>query len=216
LLEFKVENGNAGGVVCNVMWKTNLPNANPPGDAMYHPVTVNGPTAIGTWSLTFSDNTHGTVTGPGITATNFTLPEEAVVNNFSPFGSFMQFGMFKNDGANDGHNNQASGTFSRIQFTGSLYPIDDSFNGTSLTNNYAWRTTRASAVTFVPQGTAWWLNWTLPADGFSVISAPTLDGPWADAGVTYSYQLGAMMYGAVPSAALPVGNAAFFRLSRPQ
>src|ERR1051326_2524591 len=51
---------------------------------------------------------HGTVTGPGISATNFTLPDDAVTFSFSPFVSYLQFGTFKNDGANDGHNNQSS------------------------------------------------------------------------------------------------------------
>jgi hypothetical protein len=215
IFEFRVENSPGGGVICRIDWKTNLPNANPPGDVLYHPVIVNGPTAIGTWNLTFTDNTHATVTGPGITATNFTLPDDAVSLNFSPFSSYIQFGFFKNDGANDGHNNQASGTFSRVQFTGTAYSFDDSFNGATLTNNYVWRVTTPSAVTYVPPGTAWWVDWTLPADGFSVESAPTLLGPWANASVTNTYQSGAVMYGAVPGAALP-GTNGFFRLSRPK
>ena len=212
---FRVENATGGGVICRVDWKTNLPNANPPAGELYHPVVVNGPTAIGTWNLTFTDSTHGSVAGPGITATNFTVPEDAVTFNFSPFSSYIQFGMFKNDGANDGHNNQASGTFSRVQFTGSAYPVDDTFNGAALTNNYAWRVTNPNAVTYVPPGTAWWVNWTLPADGFTVESAPSVLGPWANAGVTNVFQSGAVMHGAVPADALPGANS-FFRLSRPQ
>jgi hypothetical protein len=212
---FRIENSPGGGVTCRIDWKTNLPNANPPGDVLYHPVVANGPTALGTWNLTFTDSTHATVTGPGITATNFTLPEDAVTFNFSPFVSYIQFGMFKNDGANDGHNNQASGTFSRVQFTGSTYPFDDAFNGAALTNNYVWRVTSPAAVTYVPPGTAWWVDWTLPADGFSVESAPTVLGPWANASVTNTFQSGAVMHGAVPAEALPGPNA-FFRLSRPQ
>src|ERR1051326_4262430 len=164
--------------------------------------------------VTFTDLTHGTVTGAGISATNFTLPDDSHSFSFSPFVSYLQFGTFKNDGANDGHNNQSSGTFSRIQFTGGAYPIDDIFNGAGLTNNYNWRVTNPNAVTYVPPGTAWWINWTLPADGFTVESAPTVVGPWANASVTNVYQSGATMSGAVPVEALPGPNA-FFRLSRP-
>lgn len=215
ILMFRVENSPGGGAICRVDWKTNLHNANPPGDVLYHPVVVNGPTVVGTWNLTFTDNTHATVTGPGITATNFTLPDDAVTFNFSPSSSYIQFGFFKNDGANDGHNNQTSGTFSRVHFNGTVYPIDDSFNGATLTNNYVWRVTSPTAVTYVPPGTAWWVNWTLPADGFSVQSAPSVLGPWGDASVTNTYQSGAMMYGAVPGAAADGPNW-FFRLARPQ
>ncbi|HWH70922.1 MAG TPA: hypothetical protein VNT26_16150, partial [Candidatus Sulfotelmatobacter sp.] len=176
VLQLRVQNGTAGGAVCSVEWKTNAANANPPAGVAYHPVVVNAPSALGTWTLSFSDATHGTVTGPGITATNFTLPEDAVLYNFSPVTSFLHFGMFKNDGANDGHNNQASGTFSSLKFTGNPYgySINETFNGATLTNNYAWRATRASAVSYNPPGTAWWVNWTLPADGYSVQSAPTI------------------------------------------
>jgi hypothetical protein len=210
----RIENGS-NNVICRVDWKTNLPNANPLTNAIYHPVFTTGPTAVGTWSLTFTDPTNAVVTGPGITATNFTLPEEAVLNNFSPATSFMQLGVFKNDGANDGHNNNASGTFSRFQFTGGAAAFDDNFSAATLTNNYVWRVTRASSVTHIPPGTAWWLNWTLPADGYSVISAPTVNGPWDNASVTNLVQRGAIMYGPVSTEVLPPGGAAFFRLAKP-
>src|ERR1044071_1139161 len=216
ILVFRIKNGTGSNVICSVDWKTNLAGANPPAADLYHPVVVEGATAIGTWSLTFTDNTHGTVTGPGITATNFTLPDEEVLNNFNPSLGFLQFGMYKNDVENDGHNNQARGTFSQVGFSGTAYPINDTFNGSALTNNYAWRVTKSPAVTYVPPGTAWWANWTLPADGFSMEIAPALSGPWSDASVTNTYQNGAVMYGAVADFALPTGNSAFFRLSRPQ
>ncbi len=203
-------------VLCTVDWKTNLAGANPLTNALYHPVSVAAPSGIGTWTLTFNNLTNATVTGPGITATNFDLPEEAVYQNFSPSSSFIQFGTFKNDGDNDGHNNQRSATFSRLQYTGSGFPFDDSFDGPTLTNKYVWRATRASAVTFVPPGTAWWVNWTLPADNFTVESASDVAGPYSAASVTNTFQRGATMFGAVPLDALPDTNKVFFRLSGPQ
>ena len=131
-------------------------------------MAVSAPSALGTWTVTFTDSTHGTLTGPGITATNFDLPADAVANNFSPATSFLQFGMFKNDGANDGHNNGAHGTFSRVQFTGApANSFDDSFTGATLTNKYAWRKTDANYVQYVAPGTAWIVDWTLPAIGFT-------------------------------------------------
>jgi hypothetical protein len=70
-------------------------------------------------------------------------------------------------------------------------------------------------VTYVPPGTAWWVNWSLPADGYSVVSSATVTGPYTDASVTNTYQSGAVMYGAVPGAALPSTQQTFFRLARP-
>ena len=61
ILMFRVENAAAGGVIARIDWKTNLPGANPLADAIYHPVYAQGPTALGTWTLTFTDatNAHG-------------------------------------------------------------------------------------------------------------------------------------------------------------
>jgi len=218
---FRVQNDAAGGVVARIDWKTNLPGANPLGDALYHPVAVNGPTAIGTWTLTFTDPTNGIVTGPGITATNFTLPEEAVINNFTPMLDYMQFGVFKSDGANDGHNNQASATFSRVQLTSSGYgAFDDSFPGPDLQGGgIPWRTTSSTAVQYVPPDIAWWVTWSLPDDGFQLWGANAVNVPFVDAGVGaamgYNYTQGANRVGAVPAANVPAGNAAFFQLRKP-
>jgi hypothetical protein len=216
ILEFRVENAIAGGVIARIDWKTNLPGANPLTNAIYHPVVVNGPTAIGTWTLTFNDNTSATVTGPGITATNFTLPSEAAAQ-FDPNtypNSFLQFGIFKNDGSGNGKNNFSSGTFSEIAMSGGLYPFDDTFGGPGLTANYAWRTSSSTAVQWVPPDTAWWLTWTTPDDGFGVQVSGNVDGTYNDAGVTYTYSSGATKVGAVPAATMPAGNSAFFRLKK--
>jgi hypothetical protein len=215
ILEFRVENATNSGVIARINWKTNLPNANPPNDPIHQPVYITGPTAIGTWSLTFTDAVSGVVTGPGITATNFVMPADAVANNFSPALDYVQFGMFKNDNANDGHNNQAHGTFSEVSITTGAGPvITDNFPGPGLTVNNAWRKTSSSAVQWVPAGTAQWLTWTLPDDGFSVVTSGDLHGPWVDAGVTYTYTLGATRVGAVPAANIPAGPAVFFKLKK--
>jgi hypothetical protein len=213
ILKFTVEN-SATGAIARISWKTNLPNANPPGDVDHNPVNANGPSVVGTWTLTFTDATSGYVTGPGLSATNFTLPADAVANNFSPSADYIQFGMSKNDGANDGHNNQAHGTFGAVRFDGPLAAFDETFSGPGLTANYAWRTTSSSAIVWTPADIAYWLTWTLPDDGFSVETSGTANGPYTNAGVTYTYTIGATKTGGVPAANVPPGNAAFFRLKK--
>ncbi len=207
---FRVENTAAGGARAQIQWKTNYPSAN----ATNIPVIVDAPSALGTWTVTFTDSTSGTLTGPGITATNFTLPADAVVNNFSPTASFLQFGMFKNDAANEGHNNGTHGTFSHVKFTGAAAPFDDDFSGATLTSNYAWRTTSATAVQFVPSGTAWIVDWTLPASEFNPQIAAAPAGLWSNVVFSTTYQSGGKAHGLVANAALPAGNAAYFRLIR--
>ena len=205
---FRLENNAAGSATAQIQWKTNHPASN----ATNVPVNVTAPSALGTWTVTFTDSTHGTLTGPGITATNFDLPSDAVLNNFSPSTSFLQFGMFKADGANNGHNNQAHGTFSRVQFTGAAAAFDDDFGGATLTNKYAWRKTSNTAVQYVPPGTAWVVDWTLPAANFNPQSAAAAAGPWTNAVFSSTYQGGSKVYNLVSESALPGGNAGFFRL----
>src|ERR1035437_356074 len=160
ILIFRIENTDTAAMA-QIQWKTNMPNNN----ATNIPVVVYPPSALGPWTVTFTDANHGSLIGPGIDTTNFTLPADAVASNFSPATSFVQFGCFKNDGANDGHNNDATGTFGHVMITGSTAPIDDNFSSATLTNKYAWRKTSANEVQYVAPGTAWFLAWTAPAFG---------------------------------------------------
>jgi hypothetical protein len=196
--------------LAQIQWKTNFPSAN----ATNVPVAVSAPGVLGTWTVTFTDATHGSLSGPGITTTNFTLPEDAVLNNFSPSTSFVQFGNFKDDGANDGHNNDATGTFNHVKITGNSAPIDDDFSGATLTNKYAWRTTSANEVVYIAQGSAWFINWSVPALGFNPSVASALTGPWSPLAVTGQYQNGTNIYAVVMASALPAGGKAFFRVAK--
>ncbi len=98
---FRIEN-QGSEVLASIQWKTNLRARIPPADPLCHPLSVVAPSAIGTWTITFTNDTTGVLTGPGVAPTNFTLPEEAVMENFQPSDGFIQFGAFKNDGTNDG------------------------------------------------------------------------------------------------------------------
>lgn len=193
-------------------YKTNQADQNPTAI----PATVtNIPSPLGTWSLSFTHNTNVTMSGPGV-STNFTIPEDAVLNNFSPVESYIQFGFHKNDDENDGHNDGASGTYDRLQKTGGSVVFDDTFNGAELTNNYAWRVTSESAVQFIPAGTAWELSWTLPAVGFIPESAVDAGGPWGDAGASSTYTSGGAGHALIPTSALPSTDSTLFRMKQLQ
>ena len=194
--------------MAQIQWKTNYPNAN----ATNVPVLVFPPSALGTWTVTFTDATHGSLSGPGMTSADFTLPDEAVANSFSPSASFVQFGCFKNDGNNDGHNNDASGAFSHVAISGTANPIDDDFSGTTLTNKYAWRKTSDNEVLYIAPGTAWFIKWSLPAFGFNPAVAPSVTGPWTQLAASGQYQVGTNTIGGVLASALPQGNKAFFQM----
>ena len=76
-----VQNGTNGGVVATVNWKTNSPNANATNNITFnYPSMAN---ANGTWTLAFSDNTHGTVTAADGSVSNFTLPDFSSDPNYT-------------------------------------------------------------------------------------------------------------------------------------
>lgn len=220
-----VENGATEGVIATFEWKTNSPSGNATNRMQF---TLTNTTANGTWALNFSDNTHGAIVGPdGAVAGAIVLPDFSsdpnYTANFSPSTSCLQFGVAKNDGNNTGVNNNQSAYFNRVVVTnmssGVIY--DDTFNGPGLTANYPWRSATdwqygANRVLWQPSGTAYWLNFGEPSAGYTVLSAGSLAGPWGDAGVTYTYSdaTGTNHFSAIPTANLPAGNAAFFRLKK--
>src|SRR5665213_1205079 len=71
-----------GQIVCNVQWKTNAPNSNPGITAL----SFTNSTSVGTWSLVFTDPTHGYVVAPGqviLGTTNFTIADADVATDFA-------------------------------------------------------------------------------------------------------------------------------------
>ncbi|HXI69637.1 MAG TPA: hypothetical protein VNN22_04695 [Verrucomicrobiae bacterium] len=205
------------GVVAILDWKTNSPNANATNQIVFHFPGM--ASANGTWTLSFSDNTHGSIVAANGSVNSFTLPDFSsdpnYTANFTPAASFVHFGIFKNGNTN---NNSLGNVFTHVSAINTVAAISDNFSGPGLSANNAWQVAQyyqyaANRVLWMPSGIAWWLKWGLPS-GYSVQSAPAITGTWGNAGVTYSYtdSTGTNIFGAVPAASLPVGNAAYFRL----
>jgi len=227
LLVFRVENGASGGVLANVEWKTNAPASNATTGVngnvqqfIYNNLT----SANGKWDLVFTSDTTAEIIKDGTVMTaNVTMPNFAAdnnyIDNFQPSSSIIQWGVFKNDGANSGINNNDSYvlTAASVALNANATPnvlLTDNFSGPGLTANNAWRVSSSEYISWLPSGTAYWLTWTLPDGGFTVQSSASLLGPWADAGVTYTVPgvNGTTRLAAIPTASLPAGSAAFFRL----
>lgn len=213
--------GLASGVVAIVDWKTNAPSANATNRIVFNFPSM--ASANGTWSLNFSDNTHGNIVAADGSVNSFTLPDffndPNYTANFTPATSLVQFGVFKNG---NNANNNLSTTFSHVSVSnanGTIY--NDSFNGTNLTSEYAWQVAEyymdaAVRAIWIPQNTTWWIKWNATVSGWSVQSTSNLLGAWSNAGVTYTFadSTGTNTLGAIPAASLPAGNAAFFRLTK--
>jgi len=220
-IELHVQNGNAGGVSVQFSWKTNAPSANPSSaNGAVNTWNPAGMTSMnGPWSLTFTSNTGGYVTGPNGLVGNFTMPDLSALPNFTPADSCVAYGIFKNGNTN---NNLMSATFASVgESTSGTAPVySESFSGPGLTANYAWQVAEysldaANRAVWVPAGTGYWVKWNATVAGWAVNSTGDLLGTWLPgAGVTYTYvdATGTNTVAAVPAASLPAGNAGFFQL----
>jgi len=218
-LGLHVQNDTNGGVVAIVDWKTNAPNTNPTNNTF----RFSFPTmksANGTWTLNFTDNTHGNVVAADGSVNNFTLPDflsdPNYNNNFTPSTSFVQFGVYKN--GNFTNNNQTF-TMTAETVTNSTTSLIDNFSGPGLTANNNWQVAEyyqfaAVRAIWQPYGTGFWIHWNTTAPGWSVQSASNLVSTWTNAGVTYTYvdSTGTNTIGAVPQTNLPSAGKGFFRL----
>jgi hypothetical protein len=152
---------------------------------------------LGTWSLTFNNNTNVTLTAPDNTSTNFTIPAADASLFQDPL--YFYVGTQPNNNANIG---QAS-TFSRVQISGAAGSVNDNFvsSGTPYlldTNTWALNTADANGVFITAPDTKYWVSWPLPDYGFTNLyttdnlakklgslqwlSLPTSDTSWLDTG----------------------------------
>lgn len=108
-----------GGVVAIIDWKTNAPNANATNRIVFNFPSM--ASANGTWSLNFTDNTHGNIVAADGSVNSFTLPDfyndPNYTANFTPVTSMVQFGVFKNGRS---ANNSLSTTFTDVVVTNAM------------------------------------------------------------------------------------------------
>lgn len=155
-----------------------------------HLATLYSAKMLGTWSVTFLNDTSVTMTAPDGSSTNFTLPSASAALFANPL--FAYFGNQPNGARKTGQ----SSTFSRVQITGVPSPIDDTFQGPGLNQdpeNPVWELAAddANGVMVVTASDLFWLTWSLPDVGFGVQASPDLKtGSWVDAGLTNAITLG--------------------------
>ena len=216
VLALDIRNLPGGLAAAAFRYKTNHAYANA---SDYQPailVCSNG--VLGTWSMTFLNDTNVTVTAPNGASTNFALPAAAALEFYNPLSVY--FGNQQNGAANAG---QAS-TYSRVKVTGvAISPeIDETFAGPDLNPdplNAKWRVVCdvPSCVFIVRPNHKWWVNWTLPDTGFSLQGSPTLaagswltDPQWTN---VVNTTLGNLML--IPESSLPSAPKSFFRMVKP-
>jgi hypothetical protein len=209
LVDVKIQNNAGGGVDFSFNFKTNTPGAN----VNQTVATIHDASALGRWEVRFLDNTSVRLTTGSGAQTNFTIAEE-VANAFAAQMT-LHFGTFKNRITN----NWATAIFSRLEVAGVPEPINETFPGPGLNPDSAnpfWRLAADPAgLVWVPQATAFWLDWSLPDAGFTVQMSPSVTGPWSDVTPAYVTAGSTSKSAAVPAASLPAGGSTFFRMVKP-
>ncbi|HYE33656.1 MAG TPA: hypothetical protein VEH27_19710 [Methylomirabilota bacterium] len=154
---YKVNQANANGMY----W-----NGNPANGPVGSLGTITAPTAVGTWTLTFTNNTGFTLTGPGGATGSFSMPAEHAALFAGPL--FAYVGAQPNELRNIGE----SVTLSRVQISGVGTPIDETFAPVAEApgglNPELWQISAedAAGVVLVPNEVTFWVSWTLPAADF--------------------------------------------------
>ena len=181
-------------------------------------VTAGAPGVFGTWTLTFTSDTTGTLTAPDNTSTSFTFPSY----NTSKFAESATpaFYLYLGGQANNPDAFNQPVVYSQITVAGTGTPFSENFlTDTVLDTTNVWNKGAASGpagVFIIPASAIGgrWMQWSLPANGFGLQASDTLTGGstvWTSPNAHQPLS----MYGAVlqllaPSE-VPAGDVAFFR-----
>ena len=151
---YKVSNPSSGTLVSNIA----LTNAAGP---------------LGKWSLSFHNNTNVTLTAPGGSSTNFSIPAADAARFADPL--YAYFGTEPTADANIGQ----SSTLSRITITGAAATIDEDFVSKGAPGQpyaldpslWAFNAADSSGVFVTAPDAQYWVTWPMPDGGFTNLYA---------------------------------------------
>ncbi len=221
VLWLQIQGNNDGSVRSSLAWKTNQQA----GNSQYYSASLgqlyqnfNTPTAIGTWSLSFPNNTSVTLTAPGGLSTNVALPAAMFLVPYTDISCALMSGMNNNDSLVG-----KSATISSFNITGVANPVSENLTDGGLSTpfltlqsqNYGGNPTPVNQ-TFVQGSDAYWLHWTLPDNNYFLVEKPNLTTIpyWLDYAPGTSFQNGAGKWVLVSSANLPNPSSAYFAMQQ--
>ena len=202
------------------IYKTNQPVNNAmfdtPEGRLGNVTSTYGP--LGTWSVTFLNDTNIILTAPSGDSSNFFLPAAAAALFTDPLFAYFEA---RPNNPSASLNTGQYATFSRIQIQGVATPLDDHFPGPGINpdpNNLIWVVLAEdpAGIAVVRADDLYWLGWSLPASGFT-LQANTLLKPttWFDPGFTNPVNFGNGRAVLISKDDLPGPNASFFRMIKP-
>ncbi len=138
---------------------------------------VRAPSMLGTWSISFRNNTQVTLTASDGSTAEFVIPEED-----APFYEPASKGVTASFGIQPNSVNRIglSAVISRIKITkGSTVVVDDNFQSAELNpDRWVVRAQEPGGVFPIPPDVAYLVSWPLPDTGFTLRTAPSVTGPW--------------------------------------
>ncbi|MFZ0826641.1 MAG: hypothetical protein WAO02_04385 [Verrucomicrobiia bacterium] len=147
-------------------YKTNSANSGIPFP--FEPAQITNDSLLGTWTLSFRNDTNVTMTAPDGASINFNLPAEAAACFVDPLSVY--FGIQPNEPANI----SSYAVLARVQIHGAgLTPILDDFSSGLDTNVWQIVAASANSVQVVPDN-AYWINWTGPDAGYVLMANTNL------------------------------------------
>jgi hypothetical protein len=175
--------------------------------------------ALGTWSMTFLNDTAVTLTAPSGATTQLSFPDATAAHAAFAGKVMAYFGNQPNDASQIGQTT----TFERISIQGTPrgQPIDETFPGPDLNvhpQSVSWSWLKLAAApsgisipTTGSEGLA--VSWTLPDDGYTLQFSPTLaPGAWISFGSQNIVAGSGLKTAFIPKSALPNFKGGYFRL----
>jgi hypothetical protein len=220
--ELVVMNNANGTATGSFQFKTNDAYANDGFQSYGNVGSVTAAGPLGTWGLTFLNDTNVTLWGPGV-STNLHLPDETSAQMFAnPLTVF--FGSQQNGDWNNGQ----GATYSEFKISGTQSTnIDDKFpQDASLDTTNTWYVTATAPQNiFLTHSTDQaWVYWTLPDTGWTLQANNNIANAagWASAGVASPASISALGTAPAYKVALmpemstnyPVGQNVFFRMAK--
>jgi len=176
-MDWSIQRGASGFFSQTVAWKTNSPNNGGLPNVMVNAATNTSTTGVGTWTLTFTNDTDGTLTAPDGSTNSFSLPPDMV----ALFANPVEICFGTTPGSPAGYGEYFD--INRITITNLVQVDDDDFTLDDTLNTALWnpafsldaaKTGNAGSVFQVSTNTPFWVTWTVPDDLFVLATSPSL------------------------------------------
>jgi len=175
--------------------------------------SVTGASILGTWTVTFNQDTNITLVAPDGATTSLVMPPEDAAQFAGDIKVY--FGVVPGQVANVGQ----SAILSGVKITsGANTLVSDNFQTAPLdTGLWVVRAASSAGVSLITADEPYYVYWTTPASGFTLQTNASLTMPdgWGDPGLV-DQLVGTKKRVLVPASALPSPNIGFLRLVKPQ